>query len=236
MNLTSLLILVAAAWAGGALLFLRARVAAYGRRELFAAPAGSPAAGIRYAFTKGMRPDAKESVREHLPSYLAGMAYHAGTFTAFGVLALSLVHVAVPTVAVWPMRVLLAAGFAGGLSLFLKRLFKAELRGLSNPDDFVSNLLVTAFVGLALTPLHAVWQLSAIALLVYVPLGKIRHCLFFFSTRAAFGAYFGRRGVFPDIKRGGPPAPGGRDVPPDSPHGSIGQSPLNPSTGGTHVR
>ena len=37
----------------------------------------------------------------------------------------------------------------------------------------------------------------SIALAVYVPLGKIRHCLFFFPTRYFFGSYFGRRGVLP---------------------------------------
>jgi hypothetical protein len=32
---------------------------------------------------------------------------------------------------------------------------------------------------------------------VYVPLGKIRHCLYFFFSRIFFGKFFGRRGVLP---------------------------------------
>jgi hypothetical protein len=32
---------------------------------------------------------------------------------------------------------------------------------------------------------------------VYVPLGKIRHCLYFFFSRIFFGKFFGRRAVFP---------------------------------------
>jgi hypothetical protein len=32
---------------------------------------------------------------------------------------------------------------------------------------------------------------------VYVPLGKIRHCLYFFFSRTFFGKFFGRRAVFP---------------------------------------
>jgi hypothetical protein len=38
---------------------------------------------------------------------------------------------------------------------------------------------------------------AAIVLLLYVPLGKIRHCLFFFATRYHTGIYFGRRGTLP---------------------------------------
>jgi len=31
----------------------------------------------------------------------------------------------------------------------------------------------------------------------YVPLGKIRHCLYFFFSRLFFGKFFVRRSVFP---------------------------------------
>lgn len=197
MAVMPLVILAAAAWAVAALLFQRARAKAYGSRALFSAPAGSPQAGIRYAFTQGMRPDAKESVREHLPSYLAGMAYHMGAFTALAQLVLCLAGVERPMAVFIPMQILLAGGVLGGGSLLLKRVLNPVLRGLSHPDDYVSNLLVTVFIALAMSPLHTACHLSAVALLVYLPLGKIRHCLFFFSTRAAFGAFFGRRGVFP---------------------------------------
>lgn len=200
MTLTSLLILAAAAWALAALLFQWFRAKSYDRRKLYSAPAGNPAGGIRYAFTKGMRPDAKESVREHFLSYLAGMAYHMGAFTALAQLVLCLTGVDRPIPVFIAMQVLLGAGALGGGSLLLKRIFNPELRGLSHPDDYVSNLLVTVFIVLAMAifhdGLHTAWHCSAVVLLVYIPLGKIRHCLFFFSTRAAFGAFFGRRGVF----------------------------------------
>ena len=80
-----------------------------------------------------------------------------------------------------------------------------HLRGLSVPDDYVANALTTAFVALAgasrvspaLTP---AWLLSACLLFVYLPVGKIRHCVFFFSSRAHLGAFFGFRGVFPPTR------------------------------------
>lgn len=197
LNLLSIGVVAAAAWAVMGLVFQRAKARAYGQRKLHAAPAGDPKAGVRYAFTKAMSPMAKESVRENLPSYLAGMAYHGGLFTALALLVVTLAGGALPAALTGVSRALLLVGLLGGLALLLKRVLKAELRGLSHPDDFVANLLTTAFVGLALVGPSRVWLWSAIALLVYVPLGKIRHCFFFFSTRAAFGAFFGRRGVFP---------------------------------------
>jgi len=193
----SLGVVAAATWAVLGLLFLRAKVQAYGRRKPFSAPAGDPQAGVRYAFTKAMSPMAKESVRENLPSYLAGMAYHTGLFTALALLVITVAGGALPVFLKGLSQGLLAMGLLGGIALLLKRVLKAELRGLSHPDDYVSNLLGTGFVGLALTGPSAYWLLSAILLLCYVPLGKLRHCFFFFSTRSSFGAFFGRRGVFP---------------------------------------
>ena len=193
----SLGVLAAAGWALAALLHLHRQARAFGARPLFTAPAGDAGAGIRYAFTGAMSPWAKESVREHRPSYVAGLAYHGGIFAALGLLVANLAGLSTPGPVRVAAQVLLGAGILGGLGLLAKRMVKPELRGLSKPDDFVSNLLATAFLILALAgPLQA-WLLSAILLLLYAPLGKIRHCLFFFLARRHLGAFFGRRGVFP---------------------------------------
>ena len=174
----------------------------FGRRVLLARAAGDPAAGVRYAFTKAMLPQAKESVRMHLPSYAAGMVFHLGTFVAFGLVALTLARIGLPRRSCgsggsprWPAPL-------GGLALLAKRALTPHLRGLSTPDDFVANLLTTSFVVLAGAaslhpPLQAAWLVAAAVLLVYVPIGKIRHCFFFFSSRAYLGAFFGYRGTFP---------------------------------------
>lgn len=144
-----------------------------------------------------MSPTAKESVREHLPSYAAGLAYHAGIFTALGLLAFTLGGLSLPGPLRMLVKVLLGLGTLSGLGLLLKRALKPELRGLSTPDDVLSNLLATAFVALALFGSSTPWLLSAMLLLFYVPLGKLRHSLFFFVARRQLGAFFGRRGVFP---------------------------------------
>jgi len=82
----------------------------------------------------------------------------------------------------------------------------AQMRAISVPDDFVSNLAVdfylVAGVATAFAPEWVgVWQLSALVLLVWIPLGKIYHMVLFFVSRLLFGWQFGRRGV---IRHGKP--------------------------------
>lgn len=197
-----ILVLLAAAWAILALAFLHLGAKGYGKRTLFSVPSGDPVKGVIYAFTKGMAPWAKESVRMNLPSYVAGMAFHAGVFTAFGLLLAAIMGLTLPAFVVLLARVLTLGGAIGGFSLLGKRILKPQLRGLSCPDDFVSNLLSSCFVALALAhtlrpSLEGIWMGEAVLLLLYAPLGKIRHCLFFFTTRYHLGAFFGRRGSFP---------------------------------------
>ena len=202
MSLLQVGVLGAGLWCILALGWQFRRAKAFGARRLFSRPAGDPAAGVRYAFLQGMAPGAKESVMLHLPSYGAGLLYHAGIFAAFILLVARMVAPQLPTLAARVLGGLALAGAVAGLALLLKRAFKPHLRGISQPDDFLANALVTAFAGFAcwtvwVPGMGRAWLLEAMALLLYVPLGKIRHCLFFFPTRTHFGAFFGRRGVFP---------------------------------------
>jgi hypothetical protein len=195
-------VLLASAWTILALTFLHLQAKAYGRRRMYSKPAGDPAQGAVYAFTKGMAPWAKESVMMNLPSYGAGMVFHAGVFTAFGLLLMALLGLRLPSGLLAAARLLTLAGGFGGFALLLKRCLNLQLRGLSCPDDFVANVLSSAFALLAFlasfgSAVAGIWMAEAILLLVYAPLGKIRHCLFFFTTRYHLGAFFGRRGTFP---------------------------------------
>ena len=196
----------AAAWALLALVLLGLRTRAWGRRVLHAPPAGDAAAGARYAFTKGMLPQAKESVRTHLPSYAAGVVFHTGVFVAFGLLAASLAGVAPGSALVRFGGAVAAAGALAGFGLLAKRVASPVLRGLSSPDDYVANLLTSVFASLAavaafVPDARAAWLLAGVALLLYVPVGKIRHCLLFFPARYELGRFFGRRGTFPPASR-----------------------------------
>ena len=207
MTTLHMVVVLALAWVVLAMARLYAKAKSYGPRTLYAKPAGDPAEGMRYAFTWGMAPWAKESVMQHLPSYLAGLAFHAGVFTAVLLLLLVLAGLGLPAVLLAPVRALTLVGAVGGFGLLFKRMYTPQLRRLSVPDDFLANFLSSLFILLAfdwtLRPaVERLWLGEAAVLLFYAPLGKIRHCLFFFMTRYHLGAFFGRRGTFP---------PGGSD-------------------------
>lgn len=168
----------------------------------FAPARARAAAGVRYAFTTAFLPWAKESARQHLASYLAGIVFHLAVFSALGWLVLSLLPVAPPRSAAPVLAAVLAGGLACGLGLLAKRRRDATLRAVSTPEDVAANLLVDAVLaaGLAaaLRPgLLGVFQLAGAALLLYAPLGKLRHMLFLVTSRWYWGTYFGRRGVRP---------------------------------------
>lgn len=163
---------------------------------------GNPKRGIVYAFTLGMMPWAKESTRIHMIAYLRGIGFHVGIFAAIGALIISPFWGDLPAALTATLVLVLGIGSLLGAAGGVMRIAEHNLRGLSSLDDHFAVWLVT--VWLAVSAL-AVWKaaflpafyvLSAITL-AYVPLGKIRHCLYFFFSRTFFGKFFGRRAVFP---------------------------------------
>jgi hypothetical protein len=157
---------------------------------------------VRYAFTTAFLPWAKESARQHLPSYFAGIVFHVAIFAALGWLALTLAAVVLPLPAAPAIAGVLASGLACGLGLLVKRRRSPTLRAVSTPEDLAANLLVDAVLaaGIAAAARPAVlpaFQLAGAALLLYAPLGKLRHMLFLLTSRWYWGTYFGRRGVRP---------------------------------------
>jgi len=181
------------------------RTARTGRPHLYSRPGGDPLRGVVYAFTKGMMPWEKESVAKHPLTFSAGILFHLGIAAAFLLLYAHLLALPLPATATQLLMFSSLVGAILGFGLLLKRALKPPLRRISSPDDFLSNLLVDLFL-LFTTLFHSdliaapLWLLSATLLLLVIPLGKIRHCVFFFYTRTLFGMFFGRRGVFPGPK------------------------------------
>lgn len=163
---------------------------------------GNISHGITYAFTTGMMPWAKESTRIHLIAYLRGIGFHAGIFTAIGVTLISPLWRFLPDVIRPLLSIILFIGALLGAAGGVMRIAEHNLRGLSLPDDHFAVWLTTLFItvsGLSvvndafLIPMYII----AAVTFVYIPLGKIRHCLYFFFSRTFFGKFFGRRAVFP---------------------------------------
>ncbi|MGB2696422.1 MAG: hypothetical protein WBD28_01025, partial [Candidatus Zixiibacteriota bacterium] len=65
----------------------------------------------------------------------------------------------------------------------------------------VDLLLLSALAATFAKTLFVPFAVIAIIIFVYIPFGKIRHCVFFFYSRILFGDFFGRRGVIPHPSR-----------------------------------
>ncbi len=91
---------------------------------------------------------------------------------------------------------------ACGLFILIKRAAVSKLRILSNPDDYISNILVTSFQAASIVFLFAgpaaetLYYVIAALLFLYLPLGKLKHLVYFFAARYQLGLFFGRRGVW----------------------------------------
>ncbi len=163
---------------------------------------GNPQHGITYAFTVGMMPWAKESTRIHMIAYLRGIGFHIGIFTALGALLISPFWGFLPAMLSTLLVIVLFVGALLGAAGGVMRIAEHNLRRLSVPDDHFAVWLVTVWMAVSALSvvneafLVAFYILSAITL-AYIPLGKIRHCLYFFFSRTFFGKFFGRRAVFP---------------------------------------
>ncbi len=182
------------------------RLIRLGKPTDYASPAGSVPRGVSYAFTAGMSPKKKESAFLHLPTYVAGMVFHLGIFFSIFMYLLMIFYIPEPGSLI---RVLaaafLAVGALCGIGILIKRFAKPLLRNLSNPDDYISNILVSlcqATLALFLavpSAAPAFWIVTAI-LWLYFPIGKLKHAVYFFAARYHLGFFYGRRGVWPAPK------------------------------------
>ena len=167
---------------------------------------GSVRRGIVYAFTLGMAPWEKESTRMHWIAYIRGILFHVGVFAAFGVLLASFWPGVWSVLFInngllkWIAVILTGVGAVFGFSGIYMRLSGENERALSLPDDYFSVFLASLFSALAFLVLIApgsmpLFYLVTAFMLVYIPVSKIRHCVYFFYSKFFFGQGFGHRGV-----------------------------------------
>lgn len=165
------------------------------------APAkGSPQRGLLYAFTLGMMPWAKESTRRHWIAYVRGIGFHVGIFAGLFALVASPWWPLAPQVIRGLFAALIGLGAVLGLAGNVMRLVEHNLRHISTLDDHTSVLIVSIFLATtSIALLDSAWlpvmYLVGAVMLVYVPLGKIRHCIYFPFSRRFFGLFIGRRAV-----------------------------------------
>jgi hypothetical protein len=149
-----------------------------------------------------MLPWEKESASKHLPTFFAGILYHVGIFAAIFFLITALLLINLPDAAIQIVRLLAVIGLLSGIGLLAKRLALPYMRFISCLDDYIANILVgllllSTILATYYYVLRFAMMVVAIILLLYIPAGKIRHCVFFFYSRILFGKFFGRRGTLP---------------------------------------
>jgi nitrate reductase gamma subunit len=177
----------------------------FGKKPLYAQMRGVGKKGILFALGKGMMPWEKESVSKHLPTYAAGLVYHVGVFMTFFSLLSFIAGISLSGLFISLLRILSILALLSGLSLLFKRIILPEMKKISCPDDFAANVLVdllllSGFLHTYFKSFAPVFLIISIILFLYIPLGKIRHCFFFFYVRILFGLFYGRRGVLPQKK------------------------------------
>ena len=163
---------------------------------------GNIGAATRYSFTGAMNPVKKESAYLHFPTYTAGLLYHIGTFLSIFIFILLLFKVEPQGWLSWLFIGTLTISGLSGLGILIKRMTNKELRALSNPDDYISNLLVTTFQLISAIVLYwvtffPVYFITVSVLLLYLPIGKLKHTIYFFAARYHLGFFYGWRGVWP---------------------------------------
>jgi len=168
---------------------------------------GNVARAVMYSNTTAMLPTKKESAYLHLPAYTAGVIFHIGTFLglAFFVIFFFAAPALFGEYSLWKLLIVgvLAASVVCGCILLLERLISRKLRALSTLDDYISCLLTTLFqlfTGLYLifgNDLGVYYYLLASVFLLYIPVGKLRHVVYFFAARYHLGFFYGWRNSWP---------------------------------------
>ena len=77
------------------------------------------------------------------------------------------------------------------------------------PDDFISTGLVTLFLLMTtlnmlfptVSAVNTIYYISSILLLLYLPLGKLRHVVYYFAARYHLGFFYGWRNVWPNHEK-----------------------------------
>lgn len=163
---------------------------------------GNLKSAIYYSFTGAMNPVQKESAYLHLPTYTAGIVYHTGTFISIVLYFLFLFNIGFTYSLQSVLIYILIASSISGLGIFIKRIALKKLRYLSNPDDYISNLLVTmfqifTFLAIMIDNFTPYYFIFTALFFLYLPLGKLKHSLYFFAARYHLGFFFGWRGIWP---------------------------------------
>lgn len=166
-------------------------------------PKGDIKKGIITSLSVIVCPSAMESTRDVTKNWLEFFLFHVGILIAIVVsfmipYAPNLLQPAVTTL----FMIIMGLGFIAGFIRIIKKFTRPDIKLISSKDDFFSIIIITIFLLLGAMSMTgnreiivAFLALTAF-LLVYVPLSKISHYLYWPFARYYMGKHFGRRGIY----------------------------------------
>jgi nitrate reductase gamma subunit len=200
------------------MLYRLARIVLLGWKPDRVPARGSRLGGAGLSFLKGaivwpFIPWVKNTFSRNPITYIAGGIFHFGLFT---VLLLGTAHMLVwksllgfgwPTLPLPIVDWLSALAIAAMIGLFINRLLNPVLKLISGPAEWLNLLFVflpmlTGYVMahhlfFPYPVLFSLHMLSVDVLLIWIPLSRISHFMFYFFSKAIHGAEFGKRAVTP---------------------------------------
>ncbi|MCB9452890.1 MAG: hypothetical protein H6672_15730 [Anaerolineaceae bacterium] len=179
---------------------------------------GSKIGGGMMAFLRGIiifpfLPRVGESANRNPVTYLAGGLFHLSLFI---VIFLGAAHVLAwesvlgfkwPTLPLPIIDLFAAIGIVALFVLFLNRVYHPVLRLLTRTPDYINLIVVflpflTGFfmthrLFLPYEQIYTIHVLTVDILLIWIPLSRISHFIFYFITKPRHGARFAQRGANP---------------------------------------
>jgi nitrate reductase gamma subunit len=200
------------------MLYRLVRILSLGWRADRVPARGSKAGGAAVSFLKGIViwpfiPWVKNTFARNPLIYLAGGLFHLGLFVviflgaAHELVWKSLLGFGWPTLPLPIVDWLAAGAIVAMIALFINRLVNPVLKLISGPAEWANLLFVflpmitgymlTHHIGPPYQNMFAVHMLSVDVLLIWIPLSRISHFMFYFFSKAIHGADFGKRAVTP---------------------------------------
>jgi nitrate reductase gamma subunit len=177
---------------------------------------GSKSGGVVKSFLKGILiwpfiPWVKNTFNRNPVIYIGGGLFHLGLFVVVFLGAphmlawKSLLGFGWPTLALPIVDWLAAAAIAAMIVLLVNRASHPVLKLISGPAEYmawltvflpmVTGYMMTHHLWFPYETLYSLHMLSVDFLLIWIPLSRISHFMFYFISRAIHGQEFGKRGV-----------------------------------------
>jgi nitrate reductase gamma subunit len=200
----------------GGMIYRLVNVIGLGWKKDLVKAKGSKAGGVVRSFLKGILiwpfiPWVKNTFKRNPLVYIGGGLFHLGLFvviflgTPHMLAWKSLLGFGWPTLALPIVDWLAAGAIVGMLILLINRIIHPVLRLISGPAEYlawlfvflpmVTGYMMTHHLWFQYQTLYSLHMLAVDVMLIWIPISRISHFIFYFFARVIHGTEFGKRGV-----------------------------------------